>query len=172
MPAREALPTPIETVLENPLFLPQGPEGYPQVFHQVLAAVNTYFPIARNNIYAGSIESEPVVTAGLWDIVRYDKYSVSELWESSLQTIRRTVVVNITPATSGGYLIDFQVHKELEDYSGPKQAHAGGSMNRPEAPIEKTYDVVDLPNVTKGWIPLGRDCAMEQLILRRLRECR
>jgi hypothetical protein len=158
-------------VLENPMFLAQGPEGYPQVFHQVLAAVNAYFPIARSNIYAGSIESEAVITAGLWDLARYDNYSLAELWESSLQTIRRRVVVTITPATSGGYLIDLQVLKELEDYTGSKRAHAGASVYRPEAPVQQIYDVVDLPSQTRGWIPLGRDQAMEQLILRRLREC-
>ena len=169
MPRAEALPAPQPLALENPLFLAQGPDGYPLVFRQVYGAVSAFFPIARSNIYAGSIESEPVVTAGFWDAVRYDFYSFDQLWESSLQSIRRRVLVTITPAESGGYFVDLQVLKELEDVPKPKHANTGAATFRYEAPFEKIYDVVDMPYVTKGWIPMGRDHAMEQLILNRLK---
>src|SRR5262249_8573023 len=153
-------------------FLAQGPEGYPQVFSNVYNAVNYYFPIARSNIYAGTIESEPVVTAGFWDAARYDFYSFRQFFEASLQTERRIVLVTITPATSGGYFVDLQVLKQLEDNNRPRPVNAGGSTYRYEAPFEKVYDVVDLPTFSRGWIPLGRDHELEQLILKRIRECR
>lgn len=169
LPRAEVLPEPMAIACENPLFLAQGPEGYPVVFNRVHAAVNAYFPIARSNIYAGTIESEPVITAGFWDCIRYDRYSFDQLLESAAQTIRRRVLVTITPAESGGYFVELQVLKELEDLPSPRHAAAGKSVFRYEAPTERVSDVVDFPNVTRGWIPLGRDPEMEQLILGRVK---
>lgn len=172
LPAAEVLPAPQAIAFENPVFLAQGPDGYPAVFDTVGRAVQAYFPIARSNIYAGTIESEPVITAGFWDGFKYSWYSTAQLWEASLQTIRRRVIVTITPAESGGYFVELQVLKELEDLPRPRHANAGGSTFRYEAPFERIYDVVDTTYVTRGWIPLGRDREMEQLILCRIKQGR
>ncbi len=156
--------------LENPLFVPQGPEGYRQVYQQAYTAVAHYFPVTRSNFYAGTMETLPVITAGFWDGPKLNWYSFSELYESALQTIRRRVLVTITPAEVGGYFVDIQVYKELEDLPRPLHANAGAATYRFEVPIERIGDVVDVPYVTKGWIPLGRDHALEQRILARFRD--
>src|SRR5262245_3261928 len=103
-----------EHVYENPLFLAQGQDSYYDVFRQVYDVVNDYFDIAYSNIQAGRIEGRPKVTAGFWDVVTLDWHSKQELFESTLQTIRRRVEVTIAPAECGGYFIDVKVYKELE----------------------------------------------------------
>ncbi|HMP58812.1 MAG TPA: hypothetical protein PKD86_05620, partial [Gemmatales bacterium] len=76
---RAAPPLPPGALLENPLFLPQGQESYQQVFHDVYRAVDAYFPVASSNVYAGSIESSPVTTAGFWDSLRYGWWDTYEI---------------------------------------------------------------------------------------------
>lgn len=164
---RSSLPP--DVVLENPLFLPQGQDSYQQVFHDVRRAVESFFPIAASNIYAGSIDSAPVITAGFWDGLRYGWYDRYELCESSLQTIRRRAVVRIIPAEVGGYFVDVRVYKELEDLPKPAHATAGAAVIRQELPMDPSLQPV-LPQLSRaGWILIGRDPALEQKILRRLR---
>lgn len=160
---------PPDVVLENPLFLPQGQDSYQQVFHDVRRAVECFFPIASSNIYAGSIDSAPVITAGFWDGLRYGWYDRYELTEASLQTIRRRAVVRIIPAEVGGYFVDVRVYKELEDLPKPAHATAGAAVIRQELPMDPSLQPV-LPQLSRsGWILIGRDPALEQKILRRLR---
>jgi hypothetical protein len=156
---------------ENPVFLAQGHADYQHVFDHVYDVVAQYFPIHSSNIFAGQIESRPLISAGVWDAARFDFYDGYELWESSLQTIRRRAIITIAPADCGGYFVDVKVYKELEDLPQPAHAAAGAATIRTESTVERTTDVVDVPFVTRGWIPIGRDCALEALIVARLKEC-
>jgi len=37
--------------------------------------------------------------------------------------------------------------------------------------VDRTYEVVDPAYFESNWIPLGRDCELEQLILQRIKKC-
>jgi hypothetical protein len=156
---------------ENPLFVPQGPNGYGMVFDRTYDVIQEYFHIKRSNRFDGLIVSWPLMTAGYFDWPRLGLYDGDELLQSTFQTIRRTAVVKITPAASGGFLIDVQVLKELEDLPKPAQAGAGLAVIRPELPIERQTEVVEALVPTKGWIPIGRDRALERVILDKIRSC-
>src|SRR5437870_4934862 len=95
------------TLGENPLFVAQAhdPQQYQRVFDTTYDVLNDYFDIAASNIFAGQILGVPRITAGYWDGPRYDWYDGYQLFESSLQTVRRRAVLNITPAECGGYFI-------------------------------------------------------------------
>jgi len=77
--------------------------------------------------------------------------------------------VRVTP-TSGGYLIDVAVYKELEDLSGPQHATVGRARVRHETTLERNQKEPGSDTYTLGWIPLGRDVSLEQLILQEIRE--
>jgi hypothetical protein len=159
------------SALENPLFVPQGPTGYALVFDHTFDTLEEYFPIKRSNRFDGLIETWPVQTAGYFDACRYGFYDHRELLESTLQTIRRYAVARITPDNGGGYLISLAVYKELEDLPRPRRANTGAAVFRTEQHIERSYEVVDPLLLTKGWIPIGQDCPLEQIILAKLKEC-
>jgi hypothetical protein len=174
-PGNPMLVTPAEpaTAECNPLWVPQRPEAYAFVFDKTYDVVNEYFDICYSNRFAGEIRTCPLMTAGYFDGfgLRLGWYDHYELLESTLQTIRRTCFVLITPAVSGGYHIDVQVLKELEDLPRPQHASAGAAILRVDNPIERTNEFVTGEFFMKGWIPFGRDHALEQVILRRLKEC-
>jgi hypothetical protein len=157
----------------NPLWIPQRPEAYAIVFDRTYDVVHEFFNIAYSNRFAGEIHTWPLVTAGYFDAfgLRLGYYDCYENTESTLQSVRRRAIVIITPADSGGYYIDVQVLKELEDLPRPAHANAGAVLARTDNPIERPMTVVDPTIFSQGWIPFGRDHALERLILSRLREC-
>jgi hypothetical protein len=157
--------------VENPLFVPQGPAGYNIVFDRTYDVLSEYFQVKRSNRFDGLIETWPLMTAGYLDFPRLGLYDSNELLEATFQTQRRYAVARITPADSGGYLIDLHVYKELEDLAKPAHGGGGAATIRLEAPIERMYEVVDPLILSKGWIPIGRDCALERVVLEKLRGC-
>jgi hypothetical protein len=80
-------------------------------------------------------------------------------------------VATIIPAEAGGYYVDVKVYKELEDLPQPSHASAGALIQRVEETPGRTYTVPVTVPFTGQWIPMGRDCALEQAILLRLKRC-
>jgi hypothetical protein len=165
--------TPFWDAGPEPIWVPQRPEAYALVFDTVYDVLDEYFDIAYSNRFSGEIRTHPLVTAGYADgfgarLGWYDHY---QNLESSLQSVRRIAFATITPATSGGYYIEVRVFKELEDLPRPSHASAGSASYRTDNPIERQYTVVDPYYVRRGWLPFGRDLALEQRILQRLKDC-
>ncbi|GAG07143.1 unnamed protein product, partial [marine sediment metagenome] len=98
---------------------------------------------------------------------RGDSANSFERLHSTLQSIRRHAHLRVIP-TEGGYLVDVQVIKELEDVERPEQATASAaSLSYSGAVNEQTVRLANEP-LELGWIPLGRDTALEQVIISRL----
>ncbi len=159
--------------VENPLFVPQpqGATGYNLVFDRVYDVLQERFDIARSNRFDGRILTAPRVSGGYADLPHLTLYDHYENLESTLQTIRRRAEVIISTADSGGYLIDVRVYKELEDLPQPIYSGTGAAVFRYESPIERVFEVVDQPILTHGWIPIGRDHALEQVLLAKIKGC-
>ena len=68
--------------------------------------------------------------------------------------------------TAGGYLVEVQVQKELEDLPRPERARAATSAVAFAETLDRlTQDGLTDPPETLGWIVVGRDLALEQRIL-------
>ena len=160
-----------EVAPDSPLWVPERPEAYALVFDRTYSVLDEYFDIAYANRFAGEIQTEPLVTAGYLDLPRLGSYDHYEQTEATLQSVRRRAEVLITPAESGGYYISLKVYKELEDLPRPHRASAGAAVLRYEHPIERQVDPAPPLAPSKGWIPFGRDRALEREILSRLRDC-
>ncbi len=156
--------------VENPLFVPQGPQGYALVFDKTYDVVSEFFDVRYSNRLGGEILSWPSISAGYADprLGFYDHY---ENLESTFQTIRRIAHITIDPLDNGGFEIDVKVHKELEDLPQPKQSGVGAAVFRVEQPLERQQEVIDPAILSNGWIRLGRDHPLEQAILARLKSC-
>lgn len=169
----------------NPVLVPVT--DHDVTWDQIVDVVDDYFKVAREErvkvtgefVNEGQIETYPLTGATVLEPWRGDSANLYERWESTLQSIRRRATIRVIPDASG-YLIDVQVLKELEDLERPLLATAGSAtfrhdntldrMTEPEPALAR-QDIgepprpVANPRQTLGWIGIGRDAALEQVLL-------
>ena len=68
----------------------------------------------------------------------------------------------------GGFWIDVAVYKELEDVARPAYAPSSSATFTSAASLSRVVNAVGEQEINKGWIPMGRDRALEQRILAHL----
>lgn len=154
----------------NPVFVQAGDPII--LWENLVDVVDNYFEIASESpvrdfggvVTEGRLETRPKIGATWlepWHQDSADRYS---RLEATFQTVRRRAEIRVSPR-DGGYWISVQVFKELEDLAMPSGATASsatfrndGSLNRVESPIGEM-------ETHAGWIPLGRDTALEQRIV-------
>ena len=158
--------------VENPVYVPLGPAAYNTVFEKVLDIVSEYFEVAETNRYDGSIKTFPKTSPGLERYLLPGDPDLEQRVYAWLQSLRYYALVRIQVADDGGYFVDVKVYKELEDLPRPTQATAGAAAFRSEPTLQRQYEVIDVaPPQSGGWIPIGRDCKLEQVILQRIKKC-
>ena len=159
---------------DNPILL-QGncPE---EVWEHVVDVIDDYFeiaqelPVSEYNVI-GRLDTVPLVGSTLFEPWRHDSADFRERLESTLQTIRRQAVVNVSH-TENGYLVEVIVYKQLESVTQPMQSVGDASLLRYESSLTRVVDpVTDVP-IDDHWIPLGRDTVLEQRILGQMLACR
>ncbi len=164
------------TAAANPLFVPVANQDL--AWEQMVDVVDDYFRIERESrvqrvgdvITEGRIDTFPQVGATWLEPHRPDSAGWDNRWESTFQTIRRRAVVRVIPQ-QGGYLIDAVVNKELEDLPRPENSTAGAATFRNDNSLpSRLEESVNRTRLSKNWIPLGRDCMVEQQLLAEIRE--
>jgi hypothetical protein len=163
---RRAAPQPIE----NPLFLPPVEREF--LWNQTIDAMDDYFRIEREDrvrliggvLTEGRIDTFPTIGSTIFEPWRGDSTRGYEKIHATLQSIRRRATIRVIPV-EGGYLLDVVVQKELEDLDKPEHATAGGATLRHDGTIVRQEGPPGRYSVTLGWIPIGRDLALEQRIL-------
>jgi hypothetical protein len=153
----------------NPVFVrANNPD---MVWDTTVDVVHDYFAIARENRTLGSqpgvIETEYKVGASVLEPWQQDSQGLENRLESTLQSIRRRAVVNVTPA-EGGYYIAVEVVKELEDAPGALGQSASSATFQQTNPLRRDLDLVVEQSAPQGWILLGRDELLEAELLGRL----
>jgi hypothetical protein len=159
-----------DNFVPNPLELPPASDEF--VWSQVVDAVDDYFHIAREQpvqnsngiILDGRVETSYRIGASLLEPWRKDSTSGFERLQSSLQSIRRRAIVTVRPG-GAGYLLEVIVQKDLEDTDRSQYATEAASTIRHDGTVVRRDDNFDVSPQTLGWIPLGRDTSLEQVIL-------
>jgi hypothetical protein len=157
--------------VENPLYIPLGPPSYGIVFEKVLDTISEYFEVSYANRYDGRIVTYPRIAPGLEQPWRPGSPDFGQRLEATLQTLRHRAEISIQPAPDGGYFVQVDVYKELEDLPKPIRSTAGAATFRDPITIERQFEVVDPTVFESNWIPLGHNACMEQAILQRLKNC-
>ncbi len=159
--------------VENPVYVPLGAtaDAYRKVFEKVIDVVDDYYDIAETNPYAGLIRTHPRVAPGLEQFFKPGSPDFDQRLLATLQSIRHYAVVKIDAARDGGFWVDVKVFKELESVDRPVRATAGAAAFRSDLTVERQYDVIEPVAVTGGWIPIGEDAKLEQVILARIKKC-
>ena len=154
--------TSVPTVVENPLVVQVSDFDF--VWQQTIEVLDEYFDIASENRLDGRIETYPQVSATLLEPWRKDVVDSRDRLENTLQTYRRRAFVQLAQA-AGGYTVQVEVHRELEDLPHPAYANTGDATFRTEMALHREQQVVGPLPVTRGWIHEGRDWKLETQIL-------
>jgi len=155
---------------DNPILIPAGsPE---QAWEHVVDVVDDYFEIAHEVPVSqmdevGRLDTVPLVGATLLEPWRHDSANFHEKLESTLQTMRRKAVVHVSHVQHG-YLVEVIVYKQLEDVARPMQSTGDTSLLRYDSSLTRVENPIAEQPIDEGWIPLGRDTALEQRILGQL----
>jgi hypothetical protein len=155
----------------------QGPIGQPMfvasgnqdaVWERTADVLHVYpFSIRREDRLDGVIETNYKTGSSILEPWHKDSVGHYQKLESTLQSIRRRVVVNIIPV-EGGFLINVEAYKELEDLVGLAANSPGGATFQESTPLQRDLNLVLGQTAPSGWILEGRDFALEQDILKRL----
>jgi hypothetical protein len=125
-----------------------------------------HFEIARENRFARAIETEYRTGSGVLEPWHQDSVGAENRCESTLQSVRRKVIVRLVPDEAGrGYLVSVEAHKEFEDVPGVAANSAGGATFQESRPLQRDLSLVVGQSAPSGWIPVGRDPALEQALL-------
>jgi len=162
--------TPVPPIHANPILIPAS--DYQGAWEQLVDVVDDYFRIEREEpvrligttLTEGCLTTVPEPSPTIFEPWRPETGDRRQRWENTLQTMRRRAVVRMIPA-QGGYWVDLQVFKELEDLKRPMHATAGAATLRYDETLSGVEDPIGGDPVAEGWISRGRDTALEQQMI-------
>ncbi len=156
---------------QNPVYIALGKESYGTVFENVLTVLGDYgFQFERINRYDGRVETKPRCAPGLGLFLKPGSPDLYQRALSTAQSYRHRLSVVIHPADQGGYFIEVVALKDIEDLPRPIKSTIGSATFRTESDLDRDYDVIDRNRTEAGWINKGRDPALEQEIIRRMKK--
>ncbi|WP_339750110.1 hypothetical protein [uncultured Rubinisphaera sp.] len=124
-----------------------------------------HFEIERENRQARTIETKYRTGSGLLEPWHKESVGLANRLESTLQSIRRKVVITVSPVQSGGHAIQVVALKELEDIDALTANSPGGATFQETSPLDRDLTPVLGQSRPSGWIPQGRDLDLERAIL-------
>ncbi|MEM6779534.1 MAG: hypothetical protein AAF670_17905 [Planctomycetota bacterium] len=154
----------------NPLELPAVADDF--LWLQVVDTVDDYFRIARQQpvlnrpgfVAEGSLETGYRNGGSIFEPWRKDSTPGFERLQSTFQSIRRRAIMTVRP-TPTGYSVELIVQKDLEDTDRSQYATETTAGSRHDGSRVSRRDGFDDSPQTLGWIPLGRDVQLEQVML-------
>ncbi|MFO7908030.1 MAG: hypothetical protein ACQESR_24605 [Planctomycetota bacterium] len=161
---------------QNPMYVPLSDREV--LWNELVDTMDNYFQIQREErvrlvggvLTEGQIETFPQPGATALEPWREDSTRGFERTYATLQSIRRRAVAHVRPQTDGGYLVEVAVYKELEDLSQPEHSTVSLESLRHDSGLNRPRKRLYSGPTTLGWIPVGRDTALEQRILTELRQ--
>jgi hypothetical protein len=162
-----------KTRLANPINVNSQDSEY--LWNQIVDVVEDYFRIkseqrpTRDNVQwiEGRLETFPEVGATYLEPWRKDALEGYQRWQSTLQTMRRTCNIRVSPIEQG-FSISVEVLKELEDVDRSQFSSEGSAIARHDGTIVRTDSGLLGQPITLGWIRQENDYELEQRILREI----
>ena len=162
--------------VENPVLVSPGiptPEAYREVFDKTVDILDDYFELLPPDPYDGRIVTKPRIAPGYEQFWKPGNPDTRGRLLATFQTIRQTAVAEIRAGERGGILVHVVVDRELEDLARPSQARIGNAIFQDNPTVDRQLEVVGGDaTADHTWFKVGRDYALEQQILHRIRHCR
>jgi hypothetical protein len=162
-----------QTCLDNPLAIPAS--TCDEVWDQIVDVVDDSFEIETEQrvrrvgdvLTVGRIDTVPQTGSSFLEPWKKDAADLYERLHGTLQTLRRRATVQVIP-TGDTFQVEVVVFKELEDLQMPQFSTAGSATFRHDGSMIRLEEPVGVQPYTLGWIPLGRDTALEQVMLNKI----
>ncbi len=152
----------------NPVFIAERHNE--AAWEKTVDAIHDFkFPILRESKLDGVIETDYVVGSGIFEPWNRDSVGWDNRLESTVQPIRRKALITLRPGQNGGHFVSVEVFKEHEDLRAPAANTTGGATFSVNQPLQRDLNLVVGQAAPSGWIALGRDYALEQAMLKRIR---
>jgi len=156
--------------LENPVLITVC--NHEVVWETVVDVMDDYFRIAEerpvravgNVLTEGRLDTLPETGPTLFEPWRRDSASGFQSLKSTLQSMRHYAVVRVIPAERG-FRVEVRVFEELEDVIQPDDTTPGDATFRYDTSLTRVVNPVGEQEIHDGWIPRGRDVALEQKII-------
>jgi len=157
----------------NPMFVPVIDREF--LWNQIVDTIDNDFRIEREQrmrvigdvVTQGQIDTYPTIGATALEPWRTDSTPGFGRMYATLQSVRRRATLWVN-AAERGYLVQVQVITELEDVNRPEHATVGAAIFRDDGSLTSDTEGKHTGPVTLGWIPVGRDMALEQKILQEI----
>ncbi len=145
-------------------------ERYDLIWERAVAVLNNYhFIIARESKLEGMIETQYRAGANLLEPWHHDSVGYGNRLESTLQSIRRRVVVTFQNTADNMLIVSVRVDKEIEDVPGLAANYEGGATFRDSNPLQRDLDQVIGQTGPSRWLSRGTDPALEVELLSQIR---
>jgi hypothetical protein len=162
--------------VENPVLVSPGiptAEAYREVFEKTIDILGDYFELLPPDPYDGRIIGKPRIAPGYEQFWKPGNPDSRGRLLATFQTVRQTATATVREGERGGFLVEVVVEKELEDLARPMQARMGAAAFQDSPTVDRQLEVVGGDTTAdQSWFKVGRDYALEQQILRRIRNCR
>lgn len=159
--------------IPNPVAVPAC--NYDYLWDQIVDIVDDSFDVtseqrvrpAGDVLTVGRIDTAPTTGATLLEPWRSDAADGYERLHGTLQTVRRRAVVQVVPL-GDVFQVEVTVFKELENLGVAEYSTAGSATFRNDDSLIRIDEPVGSQPISTGWLPLGRDVAMEQRMLQQI----
>ncbi len=139
------------------------------VWERAVSVLNrNHFLVARESKLEGLIETDYRAGANLLEPWHPDSIGYANRLESTLQSIRRRVIVAMQSTAPGQMAVSVRVDKEIEDLPGLAASYEGGATFSENQPLSRDLTQVVGQSGPSRWIPLGRDALLERKLLREI----
>ncbi len=129
------------------------------------------FQLDRVDRRAGRITTMPLTSQQLFEFWRHDVDTGPDLWESTLNPIRRWVEVTVARADDETWMeLTVVVHKERLSSPDRQLNNAGTAYQYFGASLRSTDGINRVTAENDTWFDQGRDPAMEDYLLRAIFE--
>ncbi len=129
------------------------------------------FKLDRVDRRAGNITTMPLTSQQLFEFWRHDVDTGPDLWESTLNPIRRWVEVTVARADDKSWTqLAVVVHKERLSSPDRQFNNTGAAYQYFGKSLPSTIGVSRVPAEDDTWVDQGRDPAMEDYLLRAILE--
>ena len=127
------------------------------------------FRLDRVDRRAGLITTEPVTSQHFFEFWRHDVDTQTDLWEATLNPMRRRVEVQLAQDDGGLWSrLDVVVYKQRYSAQDRQFNSTGAIYQYFGTTLPSTTGEVDLTVEGDAWLDVGRDPAMEDRLMREM----
>jgi hypothetical protein len=131
-----------------------------------------HFLIARESKMEGVIETEYRAGSNILEPWHPDSVGLQNRLESTVQSIRRKVVISFGQNSTDQMMVSVRVHKEIEDVPGPTATYAGGASFSESNVFDRDLDQVIGQSSPSRWLSRGRDPHLEARLVAQIQGAR